>query len=37
MTLIELNRKGEAIAEAKIAIKLGLKDHPVYEELGIKP
>ncbi|HWA83581.1 MAG TPA: caspase family protein [Fimbriimonadaceae bacterium] len=33
--LLKLNRKGEAIVEAKKALALGYKDHWVFKELGL--
>ncbi|HVT10751.1 MAG TPA: tetratricopeptide repeat protein [Fimbriimonadaceae bacterium] len=33
--LLRLNRKGEAIVEAKKALDLGYKDHWVFKELGL--
>lgn len=35
--LLKQSKRAEAIREAKEAIRLGEIDHPVFEELGIKP
>jgi cytochrome c-type biogenesis protein CcmH/NrfG len=36
-TLFELDRRGDALAAAREAIRLGYQSHWVYRQLGLRP